>query len=100
MTFHCYCCGSAYERGQFKCCAAPKNMASHAWLERFCRVRLDNGKNCGKCPRCGCEHQISQKETGTEIGWSTPHDLSPKNHGELKQQVREWMPYRDPEEDG
>lgn len=51
--FHCYCCGEIYERGHFRCCAAPSGMASHAWLELRCPTPNEGG--CGKCAKhCRC----------------------------------------------
>ncbi len=100
MMLHCYCCGAQYERGKFQCCAAPKGMASHTWLEKWCRVEIEPGKKCNSCPRCGCAHRAPVKETGHDVGWTTPGDLAPKNRGQLRGQVKEWMPYRDPGEDG
>lgn len=83
-TLTCYCCGHSYERGHFKCCAPPTGMASHKWLEQFCRVQLAPGKYCNKCPRCGCEHRVKPKITGSEIGMSAPQDIRPINRGELR----------------
>ncbi len=89
MNLHCYCCGREYERGKFRCCAPPKNMASHSWMGQWCRVELEPGKFCNKCPRCGCEHRTAPKITGLEIGMSSLADIAPKNRGELRTQIRE-----------
>ena len=53
VTYRCRCCGDAYVRGQFKCCAPQSGMASHRWLELACKKLEDGG--CGKCFRhCTC----------------------------------------------
>jgi hypothetical protein len=57
MTLMCYCCGEAYERGQYRCCAPPKNMSSHAWLARHCKQCVPNNPHGSRshCPRhCTC----------------------------------------------
>ncbi len=49
MTLHCMCCGEAYARGRYRCCAPPKNTPSHNWLGSYCR-------ECKHCPKhCTCE---------------------------------------------
>lgn len=76
-------------------------MASHLWMESWCRVEIAPDKYCNTCPRCECPHHFAKKETGMEIGWATPADLSPKTRVELRNLARkEWTPYRDPGEEG
>lgn len=56
----CYCCGTKYERGKWRCCAPPKNMASHVWLERWCRGC--GPANARRCPRhCTCGGAIQER---------------------------------------
>ncbi len=98
ITLHCFCCRRPYQRGRFKCCAAPTGMASHKWLDRWCRVVV-NDKPCGKCPRCGCEHREAVRETGTEIGWSTVDDIAPTRE-RLEQIIKHVSPYREAGEEG
>ncbi len=54
QTLHCYCCGEPYERGKYRCCAAPPNMSSHAWLASHCR-QCTNDPLRTHCPKhCTC----------------------------------------------
>ena len=84
-------------------------MASHQWLEQWCRVDIGDGKQCNKCPRCGCEHRVKPKITGLEIGMAGPTDIAPKTRGDLRALIhkvdaqpkrKEWMPYRETGEEG
>ncbi len=106
MTLRCYCCGGSYERGHFRCCAPPNNMASHVWMTQWCRVEISPGKFCNKCPRCGCGHRTAPTITGGEIGFSTVADILPeRTRGNLKKIAlaptrrdsvrKEWTPYRE-----
>lgn len=100
MTFTCYCCHQPYERGHFRCCAAPKNMASHVWLERWCREAIGEDRLCNSCPRCGCVHRQPQVLSGIGLEMSTLADIAPKTRGGLKTLVKkEWMPFREPGEE-
>jgi len=56
VTLTCYCCGTTYLRGHFRCCAPPKNMPSHAWLARFCKNCTEDPHGVrSHCPRhCTC----------------------------------------------
>lgn len=58
MTLTCYCCGQRYERGKYRCCAAPPNMASHNWLAKHCRQCVGGDPLRSHCPRhCTCPKQ-------------------------------------------
>lgn len=41
---------------------------------------------------------VEQKEPG-DFSMVSTRNLAPKNRGDFKSQVREWMPYREPGED-
>jgi hypothetical protein len=59
-TLHCYCCGEPYERGKYRCCAAPPNMASHVWLSKHCRQCVPEGERETRshCPKhCTCPRE-------------------------------------------
>lgn len=59
-TFRCFCCGAAYRRGEWKCCAPPNGQNAQEWLKSW---HLDcpsadaaEGSGKRKCPRhCRCE---------------------------------------------
>jgi hypothetical protein len=52
----CMCCGTAYRRGEFRCCAPPNGMRSEVWLEGYCPTPKQGG--CGKCPHhCLCPNK-------------------------------------------
>ena len=72
MTLHCYCCGEPYERGQFRCCAAPANGDSSGWLEKHCHVCANDPKRLRtKCPRhCTCP----KKPLAGVAGFATLHE--------------------------
>lgn len=52
----CYCCGTEYIRGQFRCCAPPPGITSQKWLERHCARCSDDPTGLRtKCPKhCTC----------------------------------------------
>lgn len=61
----CVCCGTRYLRGSFACCAPPKGMASHVWLELSCR----GTGGCGKCARhCQCPTKAARLGQGPLAG--------------------------------
>jgi hypothetical protein len=100
MTLTCYCCHRPYERGHFRCCAAPPGMTSQVWLESWCREPIGEGRDCNSCPRCGCAHRPPQVLSGLGLEMATPADLAPKTRGAFKALVKEWMPFREHREPG
>lgn len=62
-TLRCMCCKVLYRRGEFRCCAPPKGMASHVWLGLTCPMPDQGG--CGKCARhCQCPSKADRVGTG------------------------------------
>ena len=63
VTYRCRCCGDAYVRGSFRCCAPPTGMRSEKWLALACR-KVDAG-GCGKCFRhCTCADKAARVGPG------------------------------------
>lgn len=102
MTLHCYCCGESYERGHFRCCAAPRNIASHRWLGQYCAV-------CAHCPKhCACA-AITPRSPDVrplaELAHQAAASLLPPaerlRHLSLARDphapIAEWRPYRESE---
>ena len=55
--FTCYCCGTTYERGRFRCCAPKDGMKAYYWQALWCAT-------CNKCPNhCLCETRV-QRDPG------------------------------------
>ncbi len=88
-TLHCYCCGDAYERGHFKCCAPPSGMASHTWLEQFC-------VKCGTPTRRNCPKEAKPPATIEQfdnIAKIAERFMNGDPEPERKAAKREWTPY-------
>lgn len=63
QTLYCYCCHETYRRGEFRCCAPPKNMASDRWLALTCPPVSEGG--CGKCAKhCQCPSRAARLGEG------------------------------------
>lgn len=90
QKLYCYCCGEQYKRGHFRCCAAPSGMAKHQWLEKFCHVCGTQQR--GKCPsHCTCPKQ--ERSPVVLDTWQNTAAIA-------KTIRREWLPYREPGEEG
>ncbi len=86
----CYCCRERYERGRYRCCAPQNGMRAHVWRASYCR-------DCRKCPK----HCVCLKPNPEE----SPRFREPLDMSSLKAiletpTVKEWMPYREPGEEG
>jgi len=60
QTLTCSCCGTRYQQGSFRCCAAI-DVPSHVWAQRWHHPEEEDGyvtgdPLCGKCPR-HCSHE-------------------------------------------
>ncbi len=90
QTLHCYCCKEPYERGHFRCCAPPGDTKAYRWREQFCTL-------CRKCPRhCVCE----KREVETPLVAPPKLDMTRLAAILASPEVKEWMPYREPGEEG
>jgi len=52
----CFCCGTIYEKGHYRCCAPPANVTPAAWLARHCHKCAGDPKRLrSNCPNhCTC----------------------------------------------
>ena len=57
-TLRCTCCGTGYQRGEWKCCSPPSGMANHEWIEQWCEKEPGRSQEFRRCPKhCECsEH--------------------------------------------
>ncbi len=61
-TLTCFCCGTTYTQGQFRCCAPPNGMPSHKWLALTCPMAPHG---CGKCAQhCQCPSKAERLGRG------------------------------------
>lgn len=49
----CFCCGSRYRRGEWRCCRAPAGTTAAEWSDQWHRFE-DDGRKRSHCPRHPC----------------------------------------------